>query len=318
MVNAPNLAKATDLASREIVSGIVVADDIMDYKPCKPSDFVGRDAIQKELWDYFEAVRNDSTDTRILSLIGASGNGKSSLVAFLSERFRNIKWKNKFFLFPVDVRSARGALFVAEAVVRAFNKAIDEDFIGIEIDFKVENIEDITSGKCLKECAQHLKENNKVVVIFFDQFEEVFMKEELFGLFRAFERFAKDISSERLNLVLGFSWRSGITLGEENPAYSMWSQLKDIRIDKKITGFDVSDSSKMISTFEKGTGIKLNKSLRARLIQQSQGLPWLLKKLCIHIFKKINEKVSQEELLITQLQIKSLFDEDLGSVRNHI
>jgi len=298
-------------SSREVVSGIIVADDIMDPKPCKPSDFVGRDVVQKEMWDYFDAVKNNNTDTRILSIIGSSGNGKSSLVAFLSERFKNKKWKNKFYLYPVDVRSARGARFVAEAVVKAFESAIHDGFIEFHGKFQVENIEDITSGSGFIECSEYLQKNEKVLVIFFDQFEEVFMKEELFGLFRAFERFAIDVSSERENFVVGFSWRSGITLGEENPAYSMWSKLKDRRIDKRIDAFDVSDSSKLISSFEKSVGIRLNKSLRTRVIQQSQGLPWLLKKLCIHIFKKITEKVSQEELLITQLQIKSLFDEDL-------
>lgn len=297
--------------SKEVVSGILVADDIMDYKPCKPSDFVGRDTIQKDLWGYFESVRTHTTDTRILSLVGASGHGKSSLVAFLSERFRNIKWKNKFFLYPVDVRSARGARFVAEAVVKCFNKAIDDKFINLDYDFKVENIEDITSGNSFRHCLDYLETNNKVIIIFFDQFEEVFMKEELFGLFRAFERFAKDVSSEGKNFVVGFSWRSGITLGDENPAYSMWTRLKDLRIDKKLEDFDVGDSSKMVTTFEKSINIKLIKSLRDRLIQQSQGYPWLLKKLCIHIFKKIKAGLSQDELLVTQLQIRSLFEEDL-------
>jgi len=297
--------------AREVVSSIVVADDIMDYKPCRPADFVGRDAIQKEIWDYLESVREKKTDTRILSLTGSSGNGKSSLVAFLSERFRNVKWKNKFYLFPVDVRSARGARFVSEAVVKAFKSAIKDSFIVTDGDFTIENVSDITSGANFKQCSKFLETNNKVIVIFFDQFEEVFMKEELFSLFRAFERFAIDVSSENTNLVVGFSWRSGITLGDENPAYSMWNRLRDFRIDKKLTQFDIKDSSKLISTFEKDAGIKLNKSLRARLIQQSQGYPWLLKKLCIHLFKKIRDGVSQEQLLITQLQIKSLFDEDL-------
>lgn len=309
--NAKNTPSPVSKPSKEVVSSILVADDIMDYKPCKPSDFVGRETIQKEIWDYFESVRAHETDTRILSLVGSSGHGKSSLVAFLSERFRNIKWKNKLFLYPVDVRSARGATFVAEAIVKGFNKAIEDGFIAFNSEFKIENIEDITSGSSFRDCLRYLDENNKVIVIFFDQFEEVFMKEELFGLFRAFERFAKDVSSENMNLVVGFSWRSGITLGEENPAYSMWSKLKDFRVDKKLDDFDVGDSSKMITTFEKSISIKLNKSLRERLIQQSQGYPWLLKKLCIHIFKKIKSGVSQEELLLTQFQIRSLFQEDL-------
>jgi Holliday junction resolvasome RuvABC ATP-dependent DNA helicase subunit/Holliday junction resolvase-like predicted endonuclease len=296
---------------REVVSGIVIADDIMDPKPCKPSDFVGRDTIQKDIWDFLESVNEQNTDTRLMSLIGASGNGKSSLVACLAERFRNQKWKNRYYLYPVDVRSARGARFVAETVVKSFNSAIEDGFIEFEDDFKVENIEDLTSGKSFTECSNYLKEHGKVLILFFDQFEEVFMKEELYGLFRAFERFAIDVSSEKLNFVVGFSWRSGITLGEENPAYSMWSRLKDRRIDKKLDIFTIKDSSKLIASYEKSIGIKLNKTLRTRVIQQSQGFPWLLKKLCMHIFKKIRNKVSQEELLITQLQIKSLFDEDL-------
>lgn len=296
---------------REVVSGIVVADDVMDYKPCRPEDFVGRDAIQKEIWDYLESVREHKTSTRLLSVTGSSGNGKSSLVAFLAERFKNVKWKNKFYLYPVDVRSSRGAKFVSEAVVKAFNSALRDGFISIDGDFSIENVNDITSGASFKRCSDFLHENDKVIIIFFDQFEEVFMKEELFSLFRAFERFALDVSSDKSNLVVGFSWRSGITLGDENPAYSMWNRLRDFRIDKKLTQFDVKDSSGLISTFEKNLGFKLNKSLRGRLIQQAQGFPWLLKKLCIHLFKKIQGGVSQEQLLISQLQIKSLFDEDL-------
>jgi hypothetical protein len=296
---------------REVVSGIIVADDVMDYKPCRPEDFVGRDAIQKEIWDYLDSVREHKTSTRLISLTGSSGNGKSSLVAFLAERFKNVKWKNKFYLYPVDVRSSRGAKFVSEAVVKAFTSAIKDGFISIDSEFSIDNVNDITSGVAFKKCSEHLSQNEKVIIIFFDQFEEVFMKEELFSLFRAFERFAIDVSSDNSNLVVGFSWRSGITLGDENPAYSMWNRLRDFRIDKKLTQFDVKDSSGLISTFEKNLGLKLNKSLRGRLIQQAQGFPWLLKKLCIHLFKKIQSGVSQEQLLISQLQIKSLFDEDL-------
>lgn len=67
----------------------------------------------------------------------------------------------------------------------------------------------------------------------------------------------------------------------------------------------------MIATFEDSFGIKITRPLKRRLIQQAQGYPWLLKKLCIHLFKKINEGISQELLLLSQMQIKTLFDEDL-------
>ncbi|SSI85236.1 ATPase [Acinetobacter baumannii] len=283
----------------------------MDYKPCRPQDFVGRDDIQKEIWDFLESVREDKTDCRVLSLTGLSGNGKSSLVANLAHRFTNIKWKNKFFLFPVDIRSARGPKFVAEAVTKAFNAAIKENFIELDLDFKVENIDEILSGSDFCKCNEYLNLHNKVLVIFFDQFEEVFMKEDLFGLFRTFKRFGLDVSGARSNLVIGFSWRNGIFLGDDNPAYNLWNELKDHRTEKKLKLFDEKDSSRMIATFEDSFGIKITRPLKRRLIQQAQGYPWLLKKLCIHLFKKINEGISQELLLLSQMQIKTLFDEDL-------
>ncbi len=137
------------------------------------------------------------------------------------------------------------------------------------------------------------------------------MKEELFSLFRAFRRFALDISAEKTNVVVGFSWRTGIFLGNDNPAYGLWNDLSDHRTERKLKIFDLKDSNKMISSFEVEAGINLTKPLKARLIQQAQGFPWFLKKLCIHLFKKIKEGISQEELLISQMQIKNLFDEDL-------
>lgn len=283
----------------------------MDYKPCRPQDFVGREDIQKEIWDFLDAVREDRTDYRVLSLTGLSGNGKSSLVANLAHRFTNIKWKNKFFLFPVDIRSARGPRFVAEAVTKAFNTAIKENFIDLNINFKVENIDEILSGSDFHQCNEYLVNNNKIIIIFFDQFEEVFMKEDLFGLFRSFKRFGLDISGAKRNLVIGFSWRNGIFLGEDNPAYNLWNELKDHRVEKRLKLFDEKDSSRMIGTFEVSSGIKITRPLRRRLIQQAQGYPWLLKKLCIHLFRKINEGISQELLLLSQMQIKTLFDEDL-------
>ena len=91
----------------------------------------------------------------------------------------------------------------------------------------------------------------------------------------------------------------------------MWNRLKDYRVEKKLEPFDLKDSSKLINSFELNTGFKLNKPLRTRLIQQAQGYPWLLKKLCIHVFKKLKGGISQDQMLVSQLQISNLFHEDL-------
>jgi hypothetical protein len=89
----------------EVVGRVTTADTILDYRPCRPQDFVGRLNVQQEIWNFLDDVRAGETDTRLVAIVGASGYGKSSLVAKLAERFRNKKWKNKYFLFPVDVRT---------------------------------------------------------------------------------------------------------------------------------------------------------------------------------------------------------------------
>ncbi len=295
----------------EFVSKIVTADALLDYRPCRPEDFVGRIGMQKELWDFLEKVRERKTNTRIVSIVGGSGFGKSSLVAKLAERFKNIKWKNKFFLYPVDVRSARGPMFVAEALLQAIKAAKTERFIDLDESPVIADAINILSSSTIKTIQNYLLKNKKIIILFFDQFEEVFTKDELLPIFRVFKRFALDVNSEESNLVVGFSWRTGISLSDENPAYQLWHELSDYRLTKRLTEFDNSESSKLISQFEALLGNKLLPPLRRKLLEQSQGLPWLLKKLCIHVYNQINSGASQLELLGSRLNIQSLFNEDL-------
>lgn len=297
--------------SIEFVSQIVTADALLDYRPCRPEDFIGRLGMQKELWDFLQRVRDGNTNTRLLSIIGGSGLGKSSLVAKLAERFKNKKWKKKFFLFPVDVRSARGPMFVAEALLQAIKTAKNEQFIEFDEDPVISDANSILSSSSIKVVQKYLRDSNKVLVLFFDQFEEVFTKDELLPIFRVFKRFALDVNSEKSNLVIGFSWRTGISLSDENPAYQLWHELSDFRLTKKLYEFDNSESSKLISQFEALLNTRLLPPLRRRLLEQSQGLPWLLKKLCIHVYNQINSGASQLELLGSRLNVQALFNEDL-------
>jgi Holliday junction resolvase-like predicted endonuclease len=298
----------------EVVGRIAVADTILDYRPCRPKDFVGRLGIQQELWDSLKQVRDKSTSTRLIALVGASGYGKSSLVSKLAERFKNKKWKNKYFLYPVDVRSARGPLFVSEALLQAIKNAIDEGFLTVAQGLSVSNADNLLSGESISLVLSILEKERKVLVVFFDQFEEVFTKEELLPVFRVFRRFALDVHARQSNLVVGFSWRTGISFSDENPAYQLWNELRDHRITKTLGKFDSAESSRLISQFEKELGTKLLPPLRRRLLEQGQGLPWFLKKLCIHIHGQIIQGVSQSDLLGSRLNVQALFEEDLESL----
>lgn len=295
----------------EVVGRVATADTIFDPRPCRPQDFIGRVAVQQEIWNHLEAVRLDDTSTRLIAIVGASGHGKSSLVARLAERFRNNKWKNKQFLYPVDVRSARGPLFIAEAVLQAINSAREVGFIKSTNPISITNATNILESESLAEIFHELKTENRILTVFFDQFEEVFTKDELLPLFRAFRRFALDAHAMKLNLVVGFSWRTGISFSDENPAYQLWSELRDHRLTIPLGPFDATESSEIISQFERGLNANLLPPLRRKIQEQGQGIPWFLKKLCIHLRTQLEKGTSQFDLLGSKLKAQALFDEDL-------
>lgn len=302
----------------EVVSSVGTADDLIDYRPCRPDHFVGRAELQSQLIEFLRRVRDDETTTRLLSLVGASGFGKSSLVAKIAQRLRNKSWRSKFYVYPIDVRSARGPLFVGESVLTAMRSAAKEGFLRLPVDrLAVEDADNVLSSDSITLVLDGLRRQRKVLVIFFDQFEEALTKDELVPLFRAFRRFALDVHAKRSSLVIGFSWRTGISFSDDNPAYQMWNELRDHRLTKSLGIFDSSEASSVVAQFEAALGEKFIPPLRRRILEQGQGLPWLLKKLCIHVYGQIvDRQVSQFDLVGARLNVRALFDEDLEHLNN--
>ena len=301
--------------SEEMVAVVAEADSLDDYRPCRPEYFVGRYSIQQLIWRLLENVRQGTTKTRILSLSGPSGFGKSSIVLKLADRFKNIRWKNKFFLFPVDARSAKGPLFVAKAIKAAFQSAIDAGFVSSLIGTaQVESTEEILQSSSIQKILSELAKTKRVLVVFFDQFEELFTKDELLPTFDAFKRLAFEVNAEGGNLVIGFSWRTGITFSDDNPAYHVWHELSDLRAALTLDEFLSAESTQLVGQFERAIGKKMVPPLRRRLLEQGQGMPWLLKKLCIHVYHEIRRGIRQEDLVTRRLNARSLFDEDLQSL----
>lgn len=292
------------------VSSIPVADRFDDYRPCRPDDFVGRNQLQKEMWDFLKKVRSDSTKTRIVSLVGQSGFGKSSLILKLTDRFRNRRWRNQFYLYHVDTRSAVAPTFVAEAIRKGFNQAREDGFIKLDNTVTIDSIDSLLSSDSIKKALKHLKENRKVLIIFFDQFEELFTKEELFHVFENFRKLSFEVDGSRENFVIGCSWRTGISLPEDHPAYHTWHSLRDRRKEFNIDKFDSSEISQQLQLLGKYLGEPLENQLKRRLKEHCLGYPWLLKKLCIHIYRQVKRGISQAELITAQFNIEQLFDED--------
>jgi Novel STAND NTPase 1/Restriction endonuclease len=302
----------------EIISSINVADSFDDYRPCRPADYVGREELQKNIWDYLEKVRQRETTTRIISLTGASGFGKSSTIIKLSERFTKAKWKNKFYLFHIDVRSAKSSLYIYKSIKNAIDQCVKDSFLDKKHSkLKIENINNIFNSDAMNDLLSELKEHNKVLVIFFDQFEELFTKVELFSAFEAFKNLCLEVDSLNENIVLGFSWRTGISFNDSHPAYHLWHDLSDKRKEFVVKPLNNKETSSMITKFEKNKiNSKLDRVVRRRISEQCQGLPWLLKKLLVHIGNQVEKGKNQNDLIVGKFNIKPLFDEDLEKLSN--
>jgi hypothetical protein len=305
------LTRIKDL-EEEIITAVSMAESFDDYRPCRPEDFVGRMPIQQKVYEFLERVRDKSSTTRVICFKGDSGYGKSSTVIKLAHEWKQATYQDKYFLYPIDVRSAKTPLFVAKAVRSAFQKALDEGFIhSSESSVSIGISELLLSSESIQEIILNLEKDNKMIVIFFDQFEELFTKVSLSSVFDAFSYLALEIDSLQANVVLGFSWRTGLNPPEDHRAFYFWHTLQDKRYELSLEPFTEEEAPQLLSKLSKYIKGGLNKRLKQRLLDDSQRRPWMLKKLSIHVFRQINNGVTQLELLSQQFNIASLFDEDL-------
>lgn len=297
--------------TQEVVTRVPVADKFDDYGPARPQDFVGRIELQREILRFLKNVRTNKTQKRTIALSGPSGFGKSSVVLKLADRARNKHYRNKFRIYHVDSRSATSPLFVVEAIRTVLQEAIAENFIeSPNLRISIDSVEDPFSSTSILDCLSDLKKQQRVLVIFFDQFEELLTKETLFSAFEVFKKTAFLVEAIQPNLVLGFSWRTGISFSEDHPAYHMWHNLQDKRAEFKIGLFSSQEASEMLTILEKNLKEKLELSLRRHLLEQAQGFPWLLKKFCIHVYRQLSSGTDQRSLVGRQLDAAILFDED--------
>lgn len=178
------LADASLKQELDSIAPVPVADDWSDYRPARPQDFVGRDDLLKDIVRFFDDVRQRSTSTRLLAIKAPSGWGKSSFLVKLRSVCEQGRNKDRIYLYAVDCRTATSARYPELALKRCLDEAIEAGFIGDpttapRISSSGQPFSDASVQALLKE----LEQQSKVIVLFFDQFEEITTKQELADLF---------------------------------------------------------------------------------------------------------------------------------------
>ena len=309
--------KESETNEKDTITDIKESENWYDYTPASIKHFIGRTNLKREIRVFIDNVRKAETNDRVFLLDGKSGWGKSSLLAELRGSSQTLKyWKSRMHVVAVDTRSANTVNFVGLAFKKLVTSALESGFIQKTIfskDLRITSPYNVLDDESVKELFKELKKRKKTLVLVFDQFEDKFRDEKLFD---AFYQFCIDVHDARENLVVGFSWKSEINVPFGNKASNQFNQLRDYAKCITIPEFNQNDAKQVVRQLESSIGKPIGNDLERRLVESSQGYPWLIKKLCIHTLKQYEKGKSIEELLEQELNYKELFDNDLLEVGN--
>jgi Helicase associated domain len=311
-----NLSTTSQIITETVVE-ISQSDSWLDYKPASEKFFVGRTKIRGEIMQFFRSVLNGKINKRVFYLSGKSGIGKSSLINAIKATSFNKQNKPKFFVFTVDSINAETEQFVGLAFQELFKKAIANSFIKEDgtVSDKISFVSsfDLLSDSSVQQIMRYLKANNKILILIFDQFEDVFRRDYLY---KPFHEFLLHINNEQGNIIVGFSWKNEITLSPESGSHKFWQQAKGLGVPFELNTFNNEEVNLLIGQLENEPKIgKLSNSLKSLLVENSQGYPWLIKKLCIHIYNEVvirKQKIS--DLAKSNLNINNLFKKDIDEL----
>lgn len=265
--------------------------------PASPAFFVGRGAIVAELRRVLEAGRG----TFVLN--AQSGWGKSSLAL----KAKLMAEDANGFAIVIDSRTATSTNFVCEALRIAAEGAAENGLIELPISpawaSPQSAIMTLTKSKWLRKAP---------LLVFFDQFENVFLDESTTRQFRDLSLLVNDCPAP---LLVGFAWKTDLVGLTESHPYRLRDEIRSSSTNIVVEPMGARDVEALLRRLEKRIGGPLGRELRKRLREYSQGLPWLFKKLAGHVIKEMEEHNKTAEQLVNEaLNVQSLFDSDLAGL----
>jgi hypothetical protein len=263
--------------------------------PASPKYFVGRKRIVESL----KAALDEHAGVVVLN--AQSGWGKSSAAL----RLQAITDDKGGFSVIIDSRTASHRRFVVDALSYAAQGAEDAGILVLPKD-----VSWATLPSALRTLSEASWKRGKLVV-FFDQFENVFRDQELTREFRDLALSARDLADR---ILVGFAWKTDLVGWTENHPYQLRDEIRAHATILTLGPMGAPEIDTLLRRLEKALGQPVARDLKTRLREYSQGFPWLFKKLAGHLLREVKSGVTQERLASEALNVQSLFDADLAEL----
>lgn len=287
-----------EIPDEPLIAVVTGSGSDFEYQlPASPRYFVGRKSLLSRLSDRLDAGE------RVLVFNAQSGWGKSSLALKLGE----IVSSRGGHALVLDTRTAGNARYLIEVIRRAAMEAEDSGLLTLPEETAWATLTSALRTVGLSRWATP----SRPLLIFFDQFENVFRDPDLT---RSFRDLAAGIRELSVPFSVGFAWKTDLVGWTENHPYQLRDEIRQMSTVLVIDPFGPTEVSTLLGRLEKRVGFRLVPDLKSRLREYSQGLPWLLKKLSDHILRELGEGVTQEQLLAEALNVQNLFEADLAEL----
>jgi hypothetical protein len=263
--------------------------------PASPEFFVGRKPS-------LQAVNDALADAPgVVVLNSQSGWGKSSLAL----RMASIVNESGGHALVIDSRTATNRRsFVSAALRRAAIEGQERGLLTLP-----ENASWASLSTALATVAAAIWKRSAPLLVFFDQFENVFRDEELTRDFRDLALLVLEASNP---LIIGFAWKTDYIGWTEDHPYRLRDEIRSVAKVINLDRFGPREVETLMRRLERELRERLSQQLRRGLREYSQGLPWLFKKLADHLIAEVGAGATQEQLLAESLNVQSLFEADLA------
>lgn len=282
-----------------VVARVASSSSDFEYQfPAAPRFFVGR---ARDIAAIRERLTTPTAEVFVLN--AQSGWGKSSLALRIGAEVAKLRGR----ALIVDARTASMQGYVPAVLRAAAEEAAAAKLLKLPADAAFGTI---TSSLSTLQ-ASAWSEPVRPVLVFFDQFENVFRDASLTRAFRDLALAVRDVARP---LKIGFAWKTDLVGWTEGHPYQLRDEIRSAGTVVTLAPLGPSEISTLLDRLQRAVGEKLERDVRDRLREYSGGLPWLFKKLAGHVIDELSRGRTQQQLLAEALNVQGLFDADLAEL----